>query len=44
LVKVRIMKKLGSDGVRLDHMLRICGPVANEARADLRAWTVIRSG
>jgi hypothetical protein len=33
-----IVKKLGSDLIHLDHVLRIYGPEANGARADLRAY------
>lgn len=33
-----IVKKLGSDLIHLDHVLRIYGPEANDARADLRAY------
>lgn len=38
-----IVKKLGSDLVYLDHLLRIYGPEANEARADLRAYATRKS-
>lgn len=37
-VNAGIVKKLGSDLVHLDHILRIYGPEANEARGDLRAY------
>ena len=33
-----IVKKLSSDFIHLDHMLRTYGPEANEARANLRAY------
>ena len=35
-----IVKKLSSDFVHLDHMLRTYGPEANEARAKLRAYAI----
>ena len=35
-----IVKKLGSDLIHLDHLLRSYGPDANEARASLRAYTI----
>ena len=34
-----ILKKLSSDLIHLDHLLRTYGPEANEARANLRAYT-----
>ena len=34
-----IVKKLSSDLIHLDHLLRTYGPEANEARASLRAYT-----
>lgn len=37
-VNAGIVKKLGSDFVHLDHMLRAYGPDANDARAKLRAY------
>ena len=37
-VNAGIVKKLGSDLIHLDHILRIYGPEANEARGDLRAY------
>src|SRR5476649_1571566 len=33
-----IVKKLSSDLIHLDHLLRVYGPDANAARADLRAY------
>src|SRR5258707_11129054 len=33
-----IVKKLGSDFIHLDHMLRTYGPDADQARANLRAY------
>ena len=35
-----IVKKLSSDLVHLDHMLRAYGPEADKARADLRAYAI----
>jgi hypothetical protein len=37
-VNAGIVKKLSSDLIHLDHMLRTYGPQANEARATLRAY------
>ncbi len=34
-----IVKKLGSDLIHLDHLLRSYGPEANEGRVTLRAYT-----
>jgi hypothetical protein len=39
-VNAGIVKKLSSDFVHLDHMLRTYGPEANEARAKLRAYAI----
>ncbi len=38
-VNTGIVKKLSSDLIHLDHLLRTYGPEANEARASLRAYT-----
>ena len=38
-VNAGIVKKLSSDLIHLDHLLRVYGPEANAARADLRAYT-----
>jgi hypothetical protein len=38
-VNAGIVKKLSSDLIHLDHLLRTYGPEANEARASLRAYT-----
>ena len=38
-VNAGIVKKLSSDLIHLDHLLRTYGPEANEARANLRAYT-----
>jgi hypothetical protein len=38
-VNAGIVKKLSSDLIHLDHLLRAYGPEANEARARLRAYT-----
>ena len=38
-VNAEIVKKLSSDLIHLDHLLRTYGPEANEARANLRAYT-----
>jgi hypothetical protein len=37
-----IVKKLSSDFVHLDHMLRAYGPEANDARAKLRAYATMK--
>ena len=37
-INAGIVKKLGSDLIHLDHVLRIYGPEADEARANLRAY------
>jgi hypothetical protein len=37
-VNAAIVKKLGSDFIHLDHMLRTYGPEASETRANLRAY------
>jgi hypothetical protein len=39
-VNAGIVKKLSSDFVHLDHMLRTYGPEADEARAKLRAYAI----
>jgi len=39
-VNAGIIKKLGSDLINLDHMLRIYGPEADEARMALRAYAI----
>ena len=38
-----IVKKLSSDLIHLDHLLRTYGPEANEARANLRAYTTSKN-
>lgn len=38
-VNAGIVKKLSSDLIHLDHLLRAYGPEADEARTDLRAYT-----
>src|ERR1044072_8632008 len=38
-VNAGIVKKLSSDLIHLDHLLRTYGPEANEARASLREYT-----
>jgi hypothetical protein len=42
-VNAGIVKKLSSDLIHLDHLLRTYGPEANEARASLRAYTTRKS-
>ncbi|SEP09409.1 Protein of unknown function [Rhodospirillales bacterium URHD0017] len=42
-VNAGIVKKLSSDLIHLDHLLRTYGPEANEARATLRAYTTRKS-
>jgi len=42
-VNAGIVKKLGSDLINLDHMLRIYGPEADKARSILRAYAAKKS-
>jgi hypothetical protein len=42
-VNAGIVKKLSSDLIHLDHLLRAYGPEANEARASLRAYTTSKN-
>jgi len=42
-VNAGIVKKLSSDLIHLDHLLRAYGPEANEARANLRAYTISKN-
>jgi hypothetical protein len=42
-VNAGIVKKLSSDLIHLDHLLRTYGPEANEARASLRAYTTTKN-
>jgi hypothetical protein len=42
-VNAGIVKKLSSDLIHLDHLLRAYGPEANEARANLRAYTTSKN-
>ena len=41
-INAGIVKKLSSDFVHLDHMLRAYGPEANDARAKLRAYATMK--
>jgi len=42
-VNAGIVKKLSSDLIHLDHLLRAYGPDANDARASLRAYTTSKN-